>query len=341
MSAEAAFANGLESEVLAQLHSQRVAYLLGAGSSYLDGTGYPLASALWARVKGSVDAISREAIQNVLDNGATGLEEALDALDDGGARDTPYRHAVTAAIADAFRSIRPSLDYHCRFLTRLANRSDQFVQVFSLNYDPLVERAADHACVRLTDGFRGIETGYFDPSLFEECPWIGRASRRGTTPARGKRPVNLLKLHGSLGWHEVNGGGIRRRGFAEGLPDGARLLMVPPQRRKATDTMLPPYSALWTRFRASLAHDVARVNRLACIGYGFADNHVNEAIAAASTRSDFTLLVLTKALTDEAWQRWSAATNTIVVTEQRCSWFGQAGPGHPDLWSFERIAKEA
>ena len=65
-----------------QLHSQKVGYLLGAGSSYLDNSGYPLAFELWGQIKDRIrDEQKRAEIQATLDNGAQGLEQALDLLD--------------------------------------------------------------------------------------------------------------------------------------------------------------------------------------------------------------------------------------------------------------------
>ena len=104
--------------------------------------------------------------------------------------------------------------------------------------------------------------------------------------------------------------------------------------------MYPPYSALWSAFRGSLGQNAAPINRLVCIGYGFADEHVNAVIEAALARSDFTVLVFTMVLSDASWNRWSQKTNAVVITKDRCSMKGQAGPGHADLWSFERLAKE-
>ena len=114
--------------------------------------------------------------------------------------------------------------------------------------------------------------------------------------------------------------------------------MIPPQRRKASDTMTPPYSTLWSSFRGSLGQDSVPLNRLACFGYGFLDEHVNAVIEGALARSDLSVLIFTKALTDSAWKRWSAKTNTVVVTESRCSIKGEIGPGHVDLWNFETLA---
>ena len=104
--------------------------------------------------------------------------------------------------------------------------------------------------------------------------------------------------------------------------------------------MNPPYSALWSTFRGCLGHNAAPINRLVCIGYGFADEHVNAVIEAALARTDFTVLIFTKELSATAWTRWSPKANVIVVTETQCSMKGNTGLGHTDLWSFERLAKE-
>jgi len=83
MAAASDFTTELEAKVAQQLKSQRVGYLLGAGSSYLDGNGYPLADQLWDRIKDKiVDAAKRDEIQAKLNDGANGIEHALDLLDD-------------------------------------------------------------------------------------------------------------------------------------------------------------------------------------------------------------------------------------------------------------------
>ena len=195
----------METKVREQLSAQRVGYLLGAGSSYLNGTGYPLADELWDRIKDCItDTERRSEIQAKLDEGAHGIEQALDLLDDGGLHEGPHRHLVAAAIAELFRPLDPSLDHHVEFVRRLAQRPDPSVKVFNLNYDPLIERAAEQARVRLSDGFVGHEHAFFERVVFEER--IGRI--RGTYKSKrfyptGK-PIQLLKLHGSVGWYQYS-----------------------------------------------------------------------------------------------------------------------------------------
>lgn len=341
MAALPEFLSNVEGKVKEQLKGVRVGYLLGAGSSYLDNAGYPLSSELWGLIKDRIPDISKRAeIQAKLDTGATGIEHALDLLDDGGAMDTPYRHLVTAAIADLFLPKNPSLDLHIEFMQRLSHRADPCVKLFNLNYDPLIERAAEAARIRVTDGFLGVEHAFFEPAVFEERVGRIRGTHKGRQFDETVKPIHLFKLHGSLGWYESSERGVRRCAYSSALPNGTKRLMVPPQRRKATDTMLPPYAALWSAFRGSMGLDARPLNRLACFGYGFSDEHVNAVIEAALARTDFTLLIFTKAMADGAWNRWSAKGNAIIVTETRCTLKGTIGPGHKDLWRFERICKE-
>lgn len=338
---EADFTSSLEAKVAEQLRAQRVGYLLGAGSSYLDGRGYPLSFELWDLIKDRItDGRKRSEIQKTLDEGATGLEQALDLLDDGGAKDTPYRHLATDAIAEMFIEKTPPLDCHVEFIRRLSQRAEPCSRVFSLNYDPLVERAGERARVRLSDGFVGMEHAYFEPDVFEERIGRMRGTHKGRQFDETVKPVHLIKLHGSLGWYECPTIGVRRCAYGSRLPSGTRRLMVPPQRRKATDTMLPPYASLWSTFRECLGQSAAPINRLACFGYGFTDEHVNAVIEAALGRTDFTLLIFTKELSDASWSRWCKKDNAVVVTATRSSLKGTVGPGHDDLWKFEHLCEK-
>ncbi|MCK9230137.1 MAG: SIR2 family protein [Syntrophales bacterium] len=335
------FTERLEIKITEQLKAQRVGYLLGAGSSYLRGVGYPLAFELWDQIKERIaDSAKRDEIQSKLDAGANGIEQALDLLDNGLPNEGPHRHLVTAAIAELFKPLAPPLDAHIEFVRRLGLRSDPGVKVFSLNYDPLIERASEKARVRLCDGFSGNEHAFFDPATFEERIGRIRGSHKGRQFEETARPIRLFKLHGSLGWYECPANGVRRCAFDVGLPAATKRLMIPPQRRKASDTMSPPYATLWSAFRGALAQDAIPLNRLICLGYGFVDEHVNAVIENALARKDFTVLILTRELSEAAWNRWYAKTNVVIVTESRCALKGELGAGHRDFWDFERVAKE-
>ena len=156
------------------LKSQRVGYPLPERARRIStAMGIRSRVELWDLIKDKIgDAEMRADIQEKLDGGANGIEQALDLLDDGGAQDTPYRHLVTAAIAELFLPKIAPLGLHIEFVQRLSQRGEPLIKIFSLKYDPLVERAAERAKVRLLDGFLGMEHAFFHPPVFEER--IGR-----------------------------------------------------------------------------------------------------------------------------------------------------------------------
>ena len=340
MTASTHFTDRLGAKVRQQLVGRRVGYLLGAGASFLNGDGYPLATLLWERIAGHVPESQRTAIQAKLDAGASDIEQALDLLDPGGVEDSPHRHSVSSAIGDYFSTLQPPLAEHAEFLQRVARRMESTVPVFSLNYDPLLERAAEHCKLRLVDGFVGAEQAYFDPAVFQEQIGTIQRGRRHPQVRWATGVIHLFKLHGSVGWYECPSNGARRCSFAAPIPAETKRLMVPPQHRKATDTTAPPYAALWSEFRRLVRHGPAPIHRLVCIGYGMRDEHVNAVIENGLARSDFTLMIFANDLAAAVFDRWSPRHNVIIVTESCCSLYGETGPGHPDLWSFERLSRE-
>jgi hypothetical protein len=247
------FITKLEEKVTQQFQAQRVGYLLGAGSSYLDKLGYPLAFELWDLIKERItDTTKRADIQAKLNDGASGIERALDLLDDGGAQDTPYRHLVTAAIADLFMSMAPPLDFHVEFVRRIALRANPSAKMFTLNYDPLIERAAADARVRLVDGYLGAEQSYFDAAVFEERIGRIRGSYKAKQFDETVKPIHLLKLHGSLGWYECPVNGVRRCGFSASPPVGAKRLMIPPSAERLLILCIPLTRRFGLRFEGVL-----------------------------------------------------------------------------------------
>jgi len=330
------FINDLERKIREQTNSKMVGFLLGAGSSYLDGAGYPLAGHLWDVISNDVPEQEREDIQKKIDGGATGLEDALDLLDTGNANEEPHRHSVVSAMSDHFRTINAPLDNHRLFVSLLSKREEeQPIKVFSLNYDPLIEIAAEQERIRLFDGFYGHDNAFFDAGSFRHTVVVRGRNHRGRQVRGVAGNIRLIKLHGSMGWYDDDDTGIRRTKFNDILPTTAKRLMIPPQHRKARDTGHAPYSTLWSEFRGSLFHGDDKLNRLITLGYGMADEHVNAEIENALERSNFTLIIITKALCDPIFNKWSRKQRVHIVTEDRCSISGVLGEGYPDLCSFE------
>lgn len=330
------FVSNMERKIKEQTKSKKVGFLIGAGSSYLNGDGYPLASQLWGSISNDVPEQERQEIQEKIDGGAIGIEHALDLLDTGHVYEELHRYSVVKAISKHFSILDAPLDCHRLFVSLLSRREEETpIRIFSLNYDPLVERAAEQECIRLFDGFHGHENAFFDAGSFRHITVVRGRNYRGRQARGVPGSIRLVKLHGSMGWYHDVETGIRRGKFNDALPETAKWLMIPPQHRKARDTGRVPYSTLWSEFRGALFHGDDKLNRLITLGYGMADEHVNAEIESALERSNFTLIIITKELSDPVFDKWSGKQRVHIVTENRCSSNGILGAGHPHLCSFE------
>ena len=175
-----------------------------------------------------------------------------------------------------------------KLLTRPLNLKR--VNVFTLNYDTLLEQAADAAGVVLLDGFVGTQRRIFRPESYEQDLYFPAETTEGRV-RRFDRVLHLYKLHGSITWtvHEPridDPYGVQSAVFD---PDGTQPLLIYPTPAKYGETLGLPYSELFRRFAGALARPQSV---LFVIGYGFADEHVNSIIRQALAVPSFTLVIV-------------------------------------------------
>ncbi len=136
------------------------------------------------------------------------------------------------------------------------------IEIFTPNYDLLVEEAFERARIAYFDGFTGAHTPFFDPVSISSSEEL---------PARWSR---LWKLHGSLGW-EIAGNTVIRTGQRTATK------LIYPDHLKYDEVTRLPYSALFERLRAFLT---TPDSLLICTGFSFFDSHIcavfDEALAA-------------------------------------------------------------
>ena len=175
-----------------------------------------------------------------------------------------------------------------KLLTRPLNLKR--VNVFTLNYDTLVEQAADAAGVVLLDGFVGTQLRVFRPESYEQDLYFPAETTEGRVH-RFDRVLHLYKLHGSITWTAnepkiEDPYGVRSTVFD---PDGTQPLLIYPTPAKYGETLGLPYSELFRRFAGTLARPQSV---LFVIGYGFGDEHVNTIIRQALAVPSFTLVIV-------------------------------------------------
>jgi len=133
------------------------------------------------------------------------------------------------------------------------------VEIFTSNYDLLMEQALEESSVPYFDGFSGSDRTFFDISSMEQHEKL---------PARWAR---LWKVHGSVNWWLNKDNEVQRR--ASGDEDAS--LMIHPSHLKYDQSRMMPYLAMIDRLRAFLARGQAV---LVTCGYSFLDWHINQAI---------------------------------------------------------------
>ena len=188
-----------------------------------------------------------------------------------------------------------------KLLTRPLNL--RRANVFTLNYDTLVEQAADAAGVVLLDGFTGVQCRTFRPESYEQDLYFPAETTEGRVH-RFDRVLHLYKLHGSITWtanepNIDNPYGIKSAVFD---PRGSQPLLIYPTPAKYGEVLGLPYSELFRRFANSLTRPQSV---LFVIGYGFGDEHVNAIIRQALAIPSFTLVIV------------DPAPNSEFVTELR------------------------
>jgi hypothetical protein len=153
----------------------------------------------------------------------------------------------------------PSTPYHHVAAWAHAIPRTYPVEVFTTNYDLLLEQAFEDVRVPYFDGFAGVRCPFFDLRAMEE----------DQIPSRWAR---LWKLHGSINWYQVEGKGVFR-----GTPIGGIKTkpVIHPSHLKYQDSRRMPYLAMLDRLRAFLKNPAAT---LVLSGYSFRDEHINEVL---------------------------------------------------------------
>lgn len=204
---------------------------------------------------------------------------------------------LTIALVEECKLPKPNKEkalstYH-RFLQKVLTRPLNLhrVNIFTLNYDTLVEQAADAKGAVLIDGFVGSLQRVFRPESFNQDIYYPAQTTEGRVH-RLDRVVHLYKLHGSVTWYRVEEGIDNPYGlFAtfEGNREQAEKVIIYPTPLKTGDTLGLPYSELFRHFASKLTQPQSV---LFVIGYGFNDEHVNSHIWQALSSPSFKLIIV-------------------------------------------------
>jgi hypothetical protein len=187
--------------------------------------------------------------------------------------------AFRSASQDGLRAQQALTSFLLSFASRTASR--ERLNLFTLNYDRLVECGCDLAGLRVIDRFVGTLTPIFRASRVDVDLHYNPPGIRGE-PRYLEGVIRLGKLHGSVDWRlesdEVRRVGLRfgaRNDHPELPKDPLHTVMVYPNPAKDVETYDYPYAELFRDFSAAICRPNSS---LVTYGYGFGDDHVNRVI---------------------------------------------------------------
>ncbi len=197
------------------------------------------------------------------------------------------------------------------------------VEIFTPNYDLLIEEAFERARRPYFDGFSGAHRPFFDPTSMSN----------DALPAHWSR---VWKIHGSLGW-DIDGDAIVRTG------DRKATSLIYPDHLKYDQITRQPYSALFQRLREFLT---TPDSLLLCTGFSFFDAHITAVLdeSLAANTHTAVLAFQFRTLEEEARSAELALRhpNLSVYARDGAVIFGVPGrwsPGQPPTDEWESIRR--
>lgn len=281
------------SELRQQISSskRRIGFFLGAGTSMT--AGLPGIAQLTDSVESKLEKSQKENFERIKKSlsGAPNVEDVLNRVRlyreflsnsskgdyDGLTQDTARALdlEICRAITKLVNVDPPSgMDSHyrlARWIYALHGERDDPAEIFTTNYDLLIERSLEEIGVPFFDGFVGAVHPFFAASSVE----AEKALQMGSAypPILWTR---LWKLHGSVAWHLIKAAdGTLRVVRRSDVNAPAEQLMIFPSRDKYSESRKLPFLTFQDHLRKFLAKgEVVFV----IAGYSFSDEHLNEII---------------------------------------------------------------
>ncbi|MCX7127781.1 SIR2 family protein [Aeromonas sp.] len=208
------------------------------------------------------------------------------------------------------------------------------VNIFTTNYDTLLEDALALNKVPYWDGFSGGAVAH-------------RTLKYGDSlPTSGFR-ANLIKMHGSIDWYLCDRGYVWRVRENDQYPETTRRVLIYPQATKYIATQQDPFSTQFDLFRKSL--NSQNSNILAVCGYSFGDDHINNEIEFALSKADNrTVLIAFLECKDhipaclEKWRN-SNFGKRVIIASTHGMFVGNKGPlkrkkSDDYWWTFKGVS---
>lgn len=237
--------------------------------------------------------------------------------------------SIIGALNLSNADLEPVEDF-CAWTARAGYRLP--LELFTVNYDLLLESGLESRGVPYFDGFIGALEARFRADLVESSP----GTEDQAVPAFF---VRLWKLHGSVNWLRRDDGRVVRLGVP--VPEDQAAAIYPSD-AKYEESRRVPFVVLQDQLRRSTSMPETM---MVVAGYSFADEHVNELIFDAASRcerSEYTAFCHGE-IPEELARRARSCPNLQVVGPRDAVLGGLRGEWRapqsavPNVWDGERL----
>lgn len=174
-----------------------------------------------------------------------------------------------------------------RRLTRFCyDPHPKVMNVVSTNYDRILEYVWGYNGLHYTDGFDQHELSEFDEGKFQSNDII-----------------NLMKVHGSLDWFDVDRD-VRKLHNVLGYDP----IMIPPGKNKYRATHNSPYRELMQKSDDA----IKKASSFLVVGFGFNDEHITP-LVSKKTKLGTPIVVVTKEVTPTTEKELEKAKRVIYI----------------------------
>ncbi len=165
------------------------------------------------------------------------------------------------------------------------------VNIVTTNYDRVLEYVMSYHNFPYTDGFNGKVLSVFDETLFKD-----------------KDVVNLVKVHGSLNWFDIDGE-IR---FLSSISKEEAPKIIAPSNKKYQEAYDSPYRELIQK----ADNLIKTASSFLVVGFGFNDKHLTPKIKA-NVKKGTPIVLITKKVSESSFEELKGAEKYILFEESK------------------------
>lgn len=176
-----------------------------------------------------------------------------------------------------------------KLVEKISDAHPKVTNIITTNYDRIIENVLSFYGIPFTDGFLGKDLSMFDENLFSD-----------------KNIVNIVKVHGSLNWFDLDGD-IRylQNNIKNSVPQ-----IICPGKNKYQETYKSPYRELIQKSDLY----INSANSFLVVGFGFNDEHLTPRIKT-KIRKGVPIVVITKIISETCLKEIEGAEKYLLIEE--------------------------